>query len=298
MDKKTIQGQLGHAIEKTGFSGERKENADWDMYTTEQKVNCIATDRVSVHDRFIGTVPFKGQILATCTKIMCDVVATETDVLEQPHPNVLVVKKLEDFAVSFIVYGYLTDPLWEQYNKGVRSYHGHTLPQGLQKNQKFPEAIIVPLVGGKPTSKEMVFMEGLVDEDLYEEAEELVTTLFTNALPHAEKNGLILANAQYAFGTDDAGLVLRHGFHVPGNTLYWFAEGYQEGKDPKEFMMSVIHDWLADAGWDGDGPAPPLPDELRVKAAEQYVKLSTQFIGKKVKIVVGDQVEEIEKVLE
>jgi phosphoribosylaminoimidazole-succinocarboxamide synthase len=280
MNDKAIERQLAYTIEKTGIG---KQGTEWDC--TDDY--CIATDRIHIHGRFVGTVPFKGQILATCTKIMCDVVAAETDVLAQPHPNILKLKPLDAFPVSFIVHGYVTDSLWQEYSKGIRNYHGHVLPQGLQKNEKLPDPIVVPLCNRNPTSKEVIFTEGLVDEALYEEAEALCHNIFTTAQPHAEKKGLTLVYAEYSFGLHEKRLVLRHGFHIPGTAMFWF-------RDTKiEFMQSVIHDWLEATGWDGNGPAPPLPDDVRVKAAKQYIELSTQFIGKKLALVLGDQREEI-----
>jgi phosphoribosylaminoimidazole-succinocarboxamide synthase len=300
MEDKTIQQQLAFVIGKTDF-GEKEEFPDWDVYDNDTKMYAVATDHVHVHGRNIGTVPFKGQILATCTKIMCRVVAAKTDFVCQPHPNILVVKKTDAFPVSFMVYGYLTDPIWKQYSKGVRNYHGHELGQGLKKNQKLAEIIVVPLIDGKQTSKEMIFVEGLVDEEVYEEAEEICLDLFTGAVPHAKQNGMILAWASYVFGTDDGVLVLHRGFHVPGSTLYWFRKGYEEAlkndEEPKVFMMSTVHDWLAEAGWNEEGPAPPITDEIRVKAAKEYIALSTQFIGKELDLVLGDQLGKIEKVV-
>ena len=36
-------------------------------------------------------------------------------------------------------------------------------------------------------------------------------------------------------------------------------------------MQTVINDWMHAVGFEGNGPAPPMPDEIRVAAAKQLV---------------------------
>ena len=38
--------------------------------------------------------------------------------------------------------------------------------------------------------------------------------------------------------------------------------------------------WLADQGYRGDGPPPPLPDEVRVEAARRYIEVCELITGR------------------
>ena len=62
-------------------------------------------------------------------------------------------------------------------------------------------------------------------------------------------------------------------------------------------MQTVINDWMHAAGFEGNGPAPPMPDEIRFAAAKQYISLGEQLIGRKIVLEKGDVLKEIEKVL-
>jgi len=65
-----------------------------------------------------------------------------------PDVNVVVTKKCKVLPIEFVVRGYITGStdtsMWYNYNKGVRSYCGHNLPEGLQKNQKLEKNIVTP----------------------------------------------------------------------------------------------------------------------------------------------------------
>ena len=307
IDEKTLK--ITQIIEKTAFSlGSREQTEQWDIYKKNGTSVCIATDRVSAFQRLIGTVPFKGYVIAEATAFFADMAKeiVASDIADRPHPRVLVVQNLPSFPVSFIVHGYITNgnetSAWFQYKKGIKNYYGHNLPQGLKENQHYDKPIVVPLLNGKPIAKETIFAEGLVDEDLFEEEAEICLKLFSQGSSHAEKQGLLLVNARYEFGVDQQRLVLLRGFHLPGTAKYWFADEHDKrfsaGEAQKEFMQTVINDWMHAVGFEGNGPAPPMPDEIRFAAAKEYVALGEQLLGKKLKLEKGiNDIGEIGKVL-
>lgn len=298
-------------VEKTQFSfGQREQNDQWDIYTTKEAKTWIATDRVTSHQRIIGTVPYKGVILAQATIFFAELAADicPVDFITSPHERVLVTRNIPLFAVSFRVHGYITNEneskpnMWEQYKNGVKNYFGNTLSPGLKENQKLETPIIVPIVNKNATTKETIFAEGLVDEILFEEAEEICLKLFAQAAAHAEKQGLLLASAKYDFGIANNELVLTAGLHIPGTATYWYKEEYEqflaEGRGQHEFMQTAVLDWLHEVKFTGNGPAPPIPEDIKIKAAEQYHTLGERLLGKKIvlKSEMND-IAEIEKTL-
>lgn len=307
VDDSVLQKQLAHLVEKTDFSGKKEQELDKDCYSTVEKKVYVVTDRVFAFQRCVGTVPFKGQVITAATVFFAQQAKeiVQTDFLKQLHPNVFVVKNIEKLPLSFVVYGFITNSdetsPWLQYQKGVRNYFGSVLPAGLKENQKLDQPMIVPFLNGKPVAKELIIAEGLLDEDLLEEAEEVAKRLFSMGTVHAAKQGLLLVCAMYEFAIEDGKLVLLHGFHLPGNALYWNAQEYEKhfsaGKPQKKLQQTAVDEWLANVGFLGNGPAPPLPDAVRVAAARQYIDMGEQLLGKKLHLISGDQRKEIEKVL-
>lgn len=306
IDEKALK--TAQIIEKTTFTlGQREQTDQWDIYKKNGTSLCIATDRMSAFQRLIGTVPFKGHVIAEATAFFAEMAKeiVASDIVEQPQPRVLVVQNLPAFPVSFVVHGFITNgketSAWAQYKKGIKNYYGHNLPSGLKENQRYEKPIVVPLLNGKPIAKETIFAEGLVDEDLFEEAADICLKLFAQGSLHAEKQGLLLVNAIYEFGVKDAQLVLLRGFHLPGTAKYWFLDAYEQkfsaGESQKEFMQTAINDWMHAVGFEGNGPAPPMPDEIRFAAAKEYISLGEKLMGKKLKMEKGDVLKEIEKVL-
>lgn len=305
IDEKTLKNM--HIIEKTAFAGQREQTEQWDNYRKNGTTVCIATDRVTAFQRQIGTVPLKGLVIAEATAFFAEMAKelVPSDLVEQPHPRILVVQNVQTFPVSFIVHGYITNgnesSAWFQYKKGIKNYYGHALPSGLQENQRYEKPLVVPLLNKKPIAKETIFAEGLVDEELFEEAVERCLKLFAQGSNHAEKQGLLLVNAQYEFGLEQQKLVLIRGFHLPGTAKYWYADEYEKhcsaNEAQKEFGQTVINDWMHRVGFEGNGPAPPMPDDVRFAAAKEYLALGEQLLGKKIALEKGDVLKEMEKVL-
>ena len=292
-------------IEKTTFSiGTREQTEQWDFYTLNGKKIAIATDRVVAFQRMIGTVVHKGQIIAEVIAFFADKAKDicTTDVIEKIHHRVLVLKNIPKFPVSFIVYGYLTASgqynVWEQYKNGHRNFYGQQLPAGLKENQKYETPLIIPFVQNKPVGKETLFAEGLVDEDLFYEAEEMCKKIFLEGSEHATARNVILAHSFYEFGIEKGSLVLLSGFHLPGTAKYWYAEEYEQrfttGQSQKEFMQMAIPNWLHTVGFAGNGPAPPIPEDVAESASTEFKKLGEQLLGKKIVLEKGDILKEIE----
>ncbi|PIN78426.1 hypothetical protein COV16_05910, partial [Candidatus Woesearchaeota archaeon CG10_big_fil_rev_8_21_14_0_10_34_8] len=63
----------------------------------------------------------------------------------------------------------------------------------------------------------------------------------------------------------------------------------------QEVSATVIEHWLNEVGFEGNGPAPPIPDEIRIKAALEYIDVAKNIVGRKLKLVEGDQLDNIIK---
>ena len=110
----------------------------------------MTTDRQSAFDRLLAAVPFKGRVLnGTSAWWMAQTgAAVPNALLVVPHPNVAIMRKCTVFPVEFVVRGFLTGStstsIWTAYSRGERQYCGHTLPDGLSKNDALPAALVTP----------------------------------------------------------------------------------------------------------------------------------------------------------
>ena len=121
-----------------------------DMYRLKDKRVLITTDRQSAFDHVLGAIPLKGQVLNRIAQYWFE--QTENiapnQILSVPGANVTIARELEILPVEIVVRRHMTGrsdtAIWTHYNNGVRQYCGHTLPEGMIKNQPFDAAIITP----------------------------------------------------------------------------------------------------------------------------------------------------------
>ncbi len=119
----------------------------------------------------------------------------------------------------------------------------------------------------------------------FDEAAAIATKLFAvGQKTCAAKRGLILVDTKYEFGrTPDGKLVVIDEIHTPDSSRFWKASTYQQrfeaGQDPDPFDKDFVRRWYIAQGYKGDGEAPPMPDDVRVGAAERYIAAYEQITG-------------------
>jgi phosphoribosylaminoimidazole-succinocarboxamide synthase len=121
-------------------------------------------------------------------------------------------------------------------------------------------------------------------EEDFDRAAEMALALFNEGQRVCAERGLILVDTKYEFGkTPDGRIVVIDEIHTPDSSRYWFAESYQArfdaGEDPESFDKEYVRRYLAGVGFTGDGPIPPIPDEVRVEASLRYVRAVEQITG-------------------
>src|SRR5262249_54159585 len=140
-------------LDGTDFAGlgRRYEGKVRDNYTTDDgRRILIATDRISAFDRVLGTIPFKGQILNQLALHWFEETAqvAPNHVVSAPDPNVTIGRERQPLKAEFIMRGYLTGvtttSIWYAYERGVRMFCGHPLPDGMKKNQPLAKPILTP----------------------------------------------------------------------------------------------------------------------------------------------------------
>jgi phosphoribosylaminoimidazole-succinocarboxamide synthase len=294
-----LQEGLGRCLERTDFAplGEKYEGKVRDNYSTRDgRRFVVVTDRISAFDRVLGTVPFKGQVLNRMAAwwFQHTRAVAPNHVLRVPDPNVLECIECTPILVEMVVRAYATGTtstsLWTHYERGVRVFCGHTLPDGLKKHQALPEPILTPTTKAPKGehdvsgSREEILATGRVEARDFDESAGMAMKLFAAGHETCAERGLILVDTKYEFGrTKDGRLVVIDEIHTPDSSRFWQRATYEErmraGKDPDPLDKDFVRRWYISQGYRGDGPAPPMPDDVRTGAAERYIAAFEQITG-------------------
>jgi len=290
-------------ITETNFSsfGKKRVGKVRDIYEQPDRLILISTDRHSSFDRIIAYIPHKGQVLnqisAWWFEKTRDIVPNHT--LAVPDPNVTVGKKMKTVPVEAVMRGYLTGvtdtAIWTRYQKGERTFGGTTLPDSMKKNQKLPTPIFDPTTKedthDRAISPAEMISEGLIAAELFEEVKRMATALFMRGQEIAAKQGLILVDTKYEFGTDpstplgagDPGqLVLIDEIHTPDSSRYWQRTSYEEriaeGEEPEYFDKEFLRLWFKEnCDPYKDKELPEAPPEMVEEMSRRYVKMYEQI---------------------
>ena len=294
--REQIQSQLDNCLLEAKFpqwESRYKRGKVRDMYLLDNHRVLITTDRQSAFDHVLGTIPLKGQVLNRIAQYWFE--QTEdiapNQIISVPDANVTIARELDILPVEVVVRKYMTGSsdtaIWTHYNSGVRHYCGHTLPDGMVKNQPFDEAIITPTtkdeVHDELISRDEIIAQGLVPEDTWNQVEEIALALFARGEDLAAKQGLILVDTKYEMGLDaDGRITLADEIHTPDSSRFWISDTYAErharGEEPESLDKEFLRLWLRDKGISDDN-IPELDDDIRIQVAERYIDLFQRVTG-------------------
>ena len=309
-----IKDQLSRTLERTSFPalGEKYEGKVRDCYTRGGRRTIVVTDRISAFDVVLGTIPFKGQVLNQIAAHWFEISRhlAPNHVLEVPDPQVMVATECQLLPVEFVMRGYLTGvtstSIWSHYERGVRVFCGHPLPEGMRKNQRLERPLLTPSTKAEKgahdqsVSREEILAMGALSAEDFDAAAEMCARLFAFGQETAARRGLILVDTKYEIGRrPDGTLCFIDEIHTPDSSRYWYADDYQarfdRREEPRGLDKEYVRRTLADRGYRGDGPPPPLGDDVRAEAARRYIALYELITGKKFEPATDDPTARIRK---
>jgi phosphoribosylaminoimidazole-succinocarboxamide synthase len=240
INDRQLQAQLDHTLAGTeGLPlmrlGVHTHGKVRESYAAAGVRTLIVTDRISAFDVVLGTIPWKGQVLnqlAAHWFRLAETAGLPTHFIDTPDPNVTRAIECRPLPVEFVMRGYLTGvtstSIWSHYEKGARVYAGHTLPDGLRKNDPLPRPLLTPSTkaehGGhdETVSKDELLRRGAIDAATFEEAAALCELMFELGQAEAARRGLILVDTKYELGrAPDGRLVFIDEVHTPDSSRYW-----------------------------------------------------------------------------
>jgi phosphoribosylaminoimidazole-succinocarboxamide synthase len=298
VDDALLKEQLEHTLESTRFAGlgERYEGKVRDNYSKDGRRFIVVTDRISAFDRILGTIPFKGQVL---NRLAAWWFERTKDVAKNhfvgvPDPNVLECIECTPLPVEMVVRAYITGStstsMWTHYAAGERTFCGHELPEGLEKNQRLERPLLTPATKAPKgehdvsASREQILAKGNITAADFDRAAEIALALFSAGQKTCAERGLILVDTKYELGKTAQGeIVVIDEIHTPDSSRFWieatYLERFASGVDPEPLDKDFVRRYYTALDYRGDGEPPPLPNEVRVGAAKRYVEAFERITG-------------------
>ena len=265
-----------------------------DVYTINDKyLVMLASNRISAFDVILPReIPYKGQVLNQIAAYMLEKTKDICPnwLISVPAPNVSIGFKCNPFKIEMVVRGNLVGHAWRTYQSGERVLCGQILPEGLKENDFFPEPIITPSTKAsaghdEDISEKEIIAQGLASEEEWDVLKKYTLKLFERGKQIASKQGLILADTKYEFGTIDGKIVLMDEIHTPDSSRYFYAEGFEErlakGEKQQQLSKEFVREWLIKNNFMGkQGQVVPVMEDEWIKTiSDRYIELYETVIG-------------------
>jgi phosphoribosylaminoimidazole-succinocarboxamide synthase len=270
-----------------------------DIYLLHSGLLIVTTDRISCFDVVLGTaIPWKGKVLTRLTEFWLGylgglapnhLITTDVDRMGpevRPHRDLLrgrsmLVKRAKVLPVECVVRGYLAGAGWKSYRKDGTAC-GIKLPPGLKESDKLSEPLFTPTTKattGHDEPMSMPEVAAAVGAELAGRMRELSLTVYGRAAAYAAERGIIISDTKFEWGLCDGTLTLVDEVLTPDSSRFWPADGYEPGRAQASYDKQYVRDWLDEAGWNREPPAPRLPEEVVRKTAEKYLEACRRLTG-------------------
>lgn len=171
--------------------------------------------------------------------------------------------------------------MWTNYNKGVRNYCGHVLPEGLIKNQVLDDIKLTPTTKSdlhdELISAEDVISTGLMTQEDWNICAFYAHALFRYGQAVAKEKGLILVDTKYEFGKDSEGVIrVVDEIHTPDSSRYWIAATYEQNmaaaQEPDNIDKEFLRKWFTQrCDPYHDAVLPEAPASLVTELSRRYL---------------------------
>ena len=261
----------------------------------------VATDRLSAFDVVLPTgIPDKGAVLTQMAAFWFQMTegvvpnhflrladGSEADNISFALPPELlgrstIVKKAQRLDVECIARGYITGSAWSEY-KETGKVCGVRMPPGMVESEEFTEPLFTPTTKAEVGHDANMSAEELVDLVGVEVANAIrlrTLAIYKYAAQYALERGIIIADTKLEFGIVDGEAIIIDEMLTPDSSRFWPADQYEAGGGQPSFDKQFVRDWLLEAGWDREPPAPALPEDIAAKTGERYYEAFRQLTGR------------------
>lgn len=279
-----------------------------DSYDLGNHLLIIATDRISAFDSVLTCgIPDKGLVLNQLSvfwfrqtanlvpnhliEAVDDVHCLDTYIPAEnrfPYPSYLsgrsmIVKKAKRIPVECVVRGYVAGSAWAEYQQ-YSTISGLPLAKGLKQSQELPQPLFTPTTKAETGHDQPLTIEEiekLVGDALAEEIKVKSLAIYSHTQEYARARGVIIADTKFEFGLDNDKLILIDELLTPDSSRLWDAEQYKVGQSQSSYDKQPVRDWLVQAGWNKEPPAPMLPPEVIEATTRRYQQAYERLTGRK-----------------
>jgi len=269
-----------------------------EMYDLGDHLLLVASDRISAFDCVIPQpIPDKGAVLTQMSRYWFDrtghivrnhCLSADPDRIVELEPRLadtrdrwagrgMLVRRADPFPVECVVRGFITGSAWKEY-RATGTLAGEPLPEGLVEAQELEEPVFSPATKAEEGHDENITFEqvrGLVGSKVADFLKQTSLDLYLSAREHARRNGILIADTKFEFGTSPTGeLLLIDEALTPDSSRFWPVGEYEPGSTPPSLDKQPVRDYLeklVQAGeWDRQPPAPDLPPSVVSSTSARY----------------------------
>jgi phosphoribosylaminoimidazole-succinocarboxamide synthase len=268
----------------------------------------VASDRVSAFDVVLREpVPRKGAVLTQISAFWFErlaavfpshyVTASASEIVEripvlegcrrEIEGRSMLVRRAMAVPFECVVRGYLSGSAWAEY-RTQGTLAGERLPPGLQESGRLDPPLFSPATKadtGHDTNVTFTAMASALGVPLAAKLRDASFAIYQAGRDHAGRNGIIIADTKFEFGTDtDGTLRLIDELLTPDSSRFWPADRYAPGHPQPSFDKQPLRDYLASlkaAGrWNGEAPPPQLPAEVVEATSRRYLEAYRLLTGR------------------
>lgn len=284
-----------------------------DIYAVgDDRVLLLTTDRISAFDVVMNeTIPMKGAVLTQISAYWFNalegvvhhhMISADTDAIIAEVPELaphrqeilgraMLCKRTNVFPIECVIRGYLSGSAWKEY-AASGTLAGEQLPAGLVESQKLEPAIFSPATKAETGHDENITiarMREVVGDETAYTLESMTRAVYTLGETLAREQGIIIADTKFEFGRDkDGHIILIDEVMTPDSSRFWAVDAYKPGQPQPSFDKQPLRDYLdveRRAGrWNGDAPAPPLPESVVDATSKRYLEAYRRVTGTELKI--------------
>lgn len=273
-----------------------------ELYDLGEHYLIVVTDRISAFDYVLEpAVPDKGNVLNSLSAFWFrqteemlpnHVVHTDVeklgDLVTEPEllkNRVMVTRKAERIDIECVVRGYITGGGWRQYVQSS-AINGIALPEGMRKNEQFPEPIFTPAAKNDVGHDEDIpyeRMEELVGAELAAELRDRSLELYRYAHGYCKERGIILADCKFEFGLIDGKVILIDEIFTPDSSRFWSEGNYELDVEIDSMDKEPVRTYLLGTDWDRNSMPDPLPETVVTATSARYREIYHRLSGSELK---------------
>ena len=280
-----------------------------DTYDLGDSLLVIATDRISAFDSVLPCgIPDKGMVLNQLSAFWFEktehlvpnhliAVVDDAQWLNDTYgekvcsgyysfPDYvagrsMVVRKAERIDIECVARGYISGAAWAEYQERG-TINGVPFPKGLSESERLPAPIFTPTTKADSGHDEPITldeMRRILGKERAEELMDKTMSIYLYAHEYALERGIIIADTKVEFGLVNGRVILIDELLTPDSSRFWDASQYRAGRSQSSFDKQPVRDWLVQAGWNKEPPAPVLPEDVIAQTTERYREAYRRLTG-------------------